>query len=207
MGLAFLISTENLQLMSERKVLKQAEYAALLDATALVEAARAEAARIVTQAKHDAAKARDAGHAEGVRRAQAEQAQRLTTEALATQRQLQGLRSAMAAIVVKTVGRFMTEADPAALLEAALQRVDGLIRNEPFITMRIAPDQEAAVQRALARLGNAAEWPLKVAVTIDPALPAGACIVGTASGTLEIGLEAQLDAFRKAVEHGKVGSA
>ncbi len=30
MGLAFLITTENLQLLSERKVLKEAEYAALL---------------------------------------------------------------------------------------------------------------------------------------------------------------------------------
>jgi type III secretion protein L len=206
MGLAFLIRTENLQLMSERKVLKEAEYAALLDAAAIIDTARAEAARIVAQAEHDASLARDAGHAEGVQRAQAEQAQRLASQALATQRQLQGLRSSMAAIVVKAVGRFMTEADPAALLEAALQRVDGLIRNEPFITMRVAPDHEAAVRRALDRLGQAAEWPLKVAVTPDPALPSGACIVSTASGTLEVGLQAQLDAFRKAVEGGGVGS-
>ncbi|MEK7890358.1 HrpE/YscL family type III secretion apparatus protein, partial [Burkholderia contaminans] len=32
MGLAFLITSDNLQLLSERKVLKEREYAALLDA-------------------------------------------------------------------------------------------------------------------------------------------------------------------------------
>lgn len=206
MGLAFLITTENLQLLSERKVLKEAEYAALLDATALVETARDEAARIAAQARHDAARACDAGHAEGLLRAQAEQAQRLAADALATQRQLHGLRASMAAIVVKAVGGFMTEADPAALLGAALQRVEGLIRNEPFITMRVAPDQEVAAQRALDIWSGAAEWALKVAVVVDSSLAQGMCIVSTASGTLEIGLDAQLDAFRKAVEQGATGA-
>ena len=202
MGLAFLITTENLQLLSERKVLKEAEYAALLDAGAVVEAARGEAARIVAQAELDARRARDAGHAEGLQRAQAEYAQRLASDALATQAQLHGLRSAMAAIVVKAVGQFMAEADPAALLAAALARVEALIRSEPFITMRVAPAQEAALRAVLARLGAGADWPLNVAVTTDPALPDGGCVVSTASGTLEIGLDAQLAAFRNAVERG-----
>ena len=46
MGLAFLISTDHLQLLSERKVFKEAEYAALLDAAAVLDAARAEEVRI-----------------------------------------------------------------------------------------------------------------------------------------------------------------
>src|SRR5206468_10227388 len=150
------ITTENLQLLSERKVLKEAEYAALLDAGAVVEAARGEAARIVAEAEADARRARDAGHAEGLQRAQAEYAQRLASDALATQAQLHGLRSAMASIVVKAVGQFMADADPAALLAAALARVEALIRSEPFITMRVAPAQEAALRAVLARLGATA---------------------------------------------------
>ena len=51
MGLAFLITTENLQLLSERKVLKENEYAALLDASvgiiALRDAMRAHDEEIV----------------------------------------------------------------------------------------------------------------------------------------------------------------
>ncbi len=200
MGLAFLISTDNLQLLSERKVFKEAEYAALLDAAAVLDAARHEAARVGAQATHDAALALEQGRAEGLRRAQAEHAQALAADALATQRQLQALRASMAQIVVRAVGQFMAEVDPARLLESALRRVDALLRGEPFVALRVAPAQEARLRRALAALGQDAGWALAAAVTADPALADGTCVVSTASGTLEIGVDAQLEAFRKAVE-------
>ena len=55
MGLAFLITSDNLRLLSERKVLKEAEYAALLDAASVIETAQQEAARIVERAGSEAA--------------------------------------------------------------------------------------------------------------------------------------------------------
>jgi type III secretion protein L len=207
MGLAFLIASENLQLLSERKVFKEAEYAALLDAAAVLQAARDEAARIVEAAALDARRAREAGRAEGLREAQADYAQRLAADALATQRQLLALRGSMAQIVVRAVGQFMAEVDPAHLLESALRRVDALVRAEPFVSVRVAPDQEHALRAALARLGAESGWALAAAVSPDPALAPGACVVSTASGTLEIGIDAQLDAFRKAVERGGAGQA
>jgi len=200
MGLAFLISTDNLQLLSERKVFKQAEYAALLDAAAVLDAARDEAARIADQLAREAAHALEQGRAEGLRRAQAEYAQRLAADALATQRQLQALREAMAQIVVRAVGQFMSDVDPARLLESALRRVDALLRAEPFVALRVAPAQADALRRALAALGQDAGWALGAAVSADPALADGQCVVSTASGTLEIGVDAQLEAFRMAVQ-------
>jgi type III secretion protein L len=200
MGLAFLISTDNLQLLSERKVFKEAEYAALLDAAAVLDAARDEAARVSAQAAREAANALEQGRAEGLRRAQAEYAQRLAGDALSTQRQLQALREAMAQIVVRALAQFMAEADPARLLESALRRVDALLRAEPFVALRVAPAQADALRRALAALGQDAGWALAAAVSPDPALADGQCVVSTASGTLEIGVDAQLEAFRRAVE-------
>jgi type III secretion protein L len=207
MGLAFLITSENLQLLSERKVLKEAEYAALLDASALVDTARQEARRIVAQAQQQADDSRRQGYEEGLRNAKAEYAQRLAADTLASQRQLHALRAAMAQIVVKAVGQFVGEADPAALYEAALLRVDSLVRHEPFITMRVAPSQEAALRQALARLGSGAhaQGGLNATVVPDPALPEGECVVQTASGSLEIGIGAQLEAFRRALERSGGG--
>jgi len=200
MGLAFLISNENLQLLSERKVFKEAEYAALLDAAAVLQAARDEAARITAEAVRDAEHARAQGRAEGLRQAEAEYAQRLAADAIATQRQLHALRGSMAQIVVKAVAQFMDEVDPARLLESALRRVEGLVRAEPFVALRVAPGQESALRRALAALGAQGGWALNATVVADPALADGACVVTTASGTLEIGVDAQLAAFRRAVE-------
>lgn len=205
MGLAFLITAENLQLLSERKVLKEAEYSALLDASAVVDAARREARRIVQQAQQQAEAARREGYEEGLRSAKAEYAQRLVADTLASQRQLHALRSSMAHIVVKAVGQFIGEADPAALLEAALKRVDTLVRHEPFITVRVAPAQEATLGQALARLRNEVQWSMPVTVTPDATLGEGTCVLQTASGTLEVGVAAQMEAFRRALERNMQG--
>jgi len=207
MGLAFLITTENLQLLSERKVLKENEYAALLDASAVVETARREARRIAQQATQEAEASRMQGYEEGLRRARAEYATQLVADAMAAERQLHALRASMAQIVVKAVGQFIADAPAAALFEAALLRVDTLIRNEPFITVRVAPAQEATVREVLARLRADANWAMTVSIAADAALPAGACVVQTASGVLEIGVEAQLEAFRRGVERSGIADA
>lgn len=199
MGLAFLITTDNLQLLSERKVLKEAEYAALLDASAVVEAARQEARRIEQQAQRHAEESRREGYERGLEAARAEYAQQLVGEALAAQRQLQALRSAMAQIVAQAVQQFLAEADPALLLEAALRRVDTLVRHEPFVTLRVAPAQEDMVRTALRQIGGELAWAGSLALVADPALPLRACVLQTPSGTLQIGIDAQLEAFRAAV--------
>lgn len=205
MGLAFLITTDNLQLLSERKVLKETEYAALLDATAVVEVAHKEAGRIVEQAQTQAQQSQRHGYERGLEQARAEYAAKLVDDALAAQRQLRVLRGAMAHIVVKALGQFLADASPQVLFETALARVDNLVRNEPFLTMRVAPAQESVVQQVLSRLRQEAGWTMPVAVQADPALQPGECVVQTPSGSIDIGLAAQLDAFRRAVERGAAG--
>jgi len=207
MGLAFLITTENLQLLSERKVLKEAEYAALLSASDVVQAARKEARRIVQQAAQEAEERRRTGYEQGLQAAKAEYAQRLIAQAAASEGQLRQLRSAMAGIVVKAVGQFIAEVEPALLFEAALQRVDSLIRAEPFISIRVEPRSEAALRDVLDRLAAESEWAMNVSVQADSTLPAGGCVVQTPSGTLEIGIDAQLEAFRRSMERGGVTAA
>jgi type III secretion protein L len=205
MGLAFLITAERLQLLGERKVLKEAEYAAVLDASAVIDVARAEAARIGEQATAEAIERCNAGYRDGLQQGQQAYARKLVEDSLAMQRQLQDLRSAMAQIVVKAVAQFIADAEPHELFEAALLRVDSLLRKEPFVTVRVAPAREPGMRRALETLGTQAAWVANVLVVADPALGEGACLVQTASGTLEIGVDAQIDAFRSAVERAGPG--
>ena len=205
MGLAFLITAERLQLLGERKVLKEAEYAAVLDATAVIEVARAEASRIAEQAMAEAAARCDAGYREGLQQGQQAYARKLVDDSVALQRRLQELRSSMAQVVVKAVAQFIADAEPQELFEAALLRVDSLLRKEPFVTVRVAAAREPAMRRALETLGVQAAWAANVQVIADPALGEGTCLVQTASGTLEIGIDAQIEAFRSAIERAGPG--
>jgi type III secretion protein L len=202
MGLAFLITTDNLQLLGERKVLKESEYAALLDATAVLDIARKEGRRLVEQAISQAQVKRREAYEEGLARAKAEYAEKLVALAADSQAQLQGLREVMAQLVVKAVGQFIAEADMNNLFEAALLRVDKLIRSEPYLSVRVSPKQEAKLRIVLAKLQGDANWTMNVSVQPDATLPDGDCVLKTASGTIEIGVNAQLEAFQRALRHG-----
>ncbi len=204
MGLAFLITTDNLQLLGERKVMKEAEYAALLDATQVLAVARDEGRRIVEQATRQAQVLRQQAYEEGVAMAKAEYAERLVALAGDTQAQLQGVREVMARLVVKAVGQFVAGADTSSLYEAALLRVDKLVRSEPYLDVRVSPKHEAKLRAVLARLQAEANWTMNVAVQADATLADGDCVLQTASGTIEIGVNAQLEAFRRALHHGAV---
>ena len=63
------------------------------------------------------------------------------------------------------------------------------------------------MQQVLARLRDEANWQMNVAVQSDATLAEGSCVVHTASGTLELGIDAQLEAFRRAVQRSGLESA
>lgn len=198
MGLAFLITSDNLQLLSERKVLKEAEYAAMLDAAGVIEAANGEAERIRLRAVEAAQQDCKQAYARGLEQARVDEAARRIDAALQTQQQLEALRDAMARLVTKAVMQLVAQVDPSLVFEAALGRIDALVRDESFVSVRVAAADEAALRSALDTLRNRMGWTLKVVVQPDVDLPAGACVMQTASGSLDLGVQAQLDAFARA---------
>lgn len=200
MGLAFLITSDRLQLLCERKVLKQTDYAAMLDAAGVVRAAQAEARRLREDAAAEAQQVREAARLAGREEARTEQAAVQLEAALALQRQLEALRESVARLVTRAVTQIVAAAEPRDVFAAALERADALVREERFVAVRVAPAQAPALHEALRTLGGRLGWPLRVAVEADATLPDGACTMQTPSGTLDLGVPAQIDAFVRAFE-------
>lgn len=202
MALAFLITSENLQLLSERKVLKEAEYAALMDASEVIDAARREALHIGTEAQREAELRRQNGYRDGWARAQADHAAAQVSAAAEAERQLAGMRRTMAEIVMKAVQQIAGELDPDLILEVALQRIEALVRAEPFITIQIPLGREQAVRSLLDQLADTLDWPRRANVVVEPALDPDACRILTPSGSIDVGLQAQLEAFARRLRAG-----
>jgi type III secretion protein L len=198
MGLAFLITSDNLQLLSERKVLKEREYAALLDASAVIATAREEAQRIVEAAQREFDARRDAGYEEGLRRAQQEHAAQAYSQALAAAKTMESMKDAMAEIVVKAVRAIVGETNTQRLYEAALARILPLVRDEPFLIVHVAPGRRDEMDAALA---GAAMQQLRsrIRVVEDAQIAAQACTVETPSGRIDASLDLQIDALRQAI--------
>ena len=200
MGLAFLITSDNLQILSERKVLKEAEYSALLEAGSVIDAARTEAARMERQARQLYEEKGRQGYQQGLLRAEEEYAERLCAAALGSAKTLRAMKSTMADIVVGAVKDMVSGIDPAQLFEAALRKVDLLVRDETFITVRVAPTQESAVRQVVAAIwvDRDAKQPIKIVA--DENLSEGACVIDTAAGVIEAGIESQIDALLRALD-------
>lgn len=199
MGLAFLITSENLQILSERKVLKQHEYSALLEAGALVTSAQSERARILDEAQRVFEEKREEGHALGLEEGRREYAQQTCGAALDAARTLDALRETMARIVVKAVRQMVGTVDPRVLFEQSLRRVESLVREESLLVMRVPPAQREAATAALACAWPERAMSHRVRVVPDDTLGDDQCVIETPSGSIDAGLDAQIDALAAAI--------
>lgn len=199
MGLAFLITAEHLHLLSERKVLKADEYGALLDANAVIDTAKREATRVRQDADQQARQRLKDGYEKGWRKAQAEHARRHQAQAWQTEHAVYAQREAMAQLVVETLAQCLGELPPALRYAAVLRRLEAMWAHEPVVTLWVAEGARADAEAALREVLETTRHTGQVRVCIDEALQGDECRVQTAAGRIEMGLAAQIDALRRAL--------
>lgn len=200
MGLAFLITAEHLHLLSERKVLKADEYGALLDANEVISSAQREASRVRKDADRDAQQRLRDGYQKGWREAQADHAKRHLAQAWANEHAVYVQREAMARLVVETLAQSLGELPPALRYEAVLRRLEVMWASEPVVTLHVAAGAREEAETAVRRVVDGTRHTGQVHVTVDDALTGDECRLQTASGRVEMGLQAQVEALRRALQ-------
>ncbi|HEX7684471.1 MAG TPA: type III secretion system stator protein SctL [Trinickia sp.] len=210
MGLAFLITGENLQMLSERRVLKEHEYSALLDANSIVTTAKKEAERIVADAEQRQEQMLRQGYDEGFERGEREGAARAFAAALDTAHALALSRRKMADMVVRGLRELVGEFERERIFELALKRIDAYVRDEAFLVVRVAPDsvdvmKQAVANRREAMAGEAhddaaALRAQAIRVVADASLGNDDCVVETPAGSIDARLSTQIDAIRTAID-------
>jgi type III secretion protein L len=199
MGLAFLITAEHLHLLSERKVLKADEYGALLDANEVIGTAQREASRVRQDAERDVKQRLRDGYDKGWREAEAEHARRHLAQAWQTEHAVHAQREAMARLVVESLAQSLGELPPALRYEAVLRRMEAMWADEPVVTLWVAAGAREEAETAVRRVLEGTRHTGQVHICIDDALTGDECRVQTASGKIEMGLQAQVEALRRAL--------
>jgi len=210
MGLAFLITSENLQMLSERRVLKEHEYSALLDANSVVLTAKKEAERIVADAERRKEEMLRQGYDEGFARGEREGAERAYGAALDTAHALALSRGKMADMVVRGLRELVGEFERERIFALALKRIDAFVRDEAFLVVRVAPASVEVMKQAVAHrraaledeahAADAAVRAQAVRVVADASLGNDDCVVETPAGSIDARLSTQIDAIRSAIE-------
>jgi flagellar biosynthesis/type III secretory pathway protein FliH len=181
----------------------------VLDARAEAQAALAEARATLVSAKAEAAGIRDdarrEGHAEGRAGAAAEAAALLASARLAANRA--AAESAMLASVLATkmaeriVGRAVALA-PETMAEIAATALAASRPREAAVTLRLHPEDLAAVADRRDTLAARAPAAAEIALVADEAVGRYGCVVETAHGRVDARLDTQLAALEQALLRG-----
>ena len=184
-------------------IVRAEEYQALLDAEGLIADAKSEAARIRAEAVAEFERRKAEGYAEGLKIAKEESSKQLVFAAVEAIRGFKSAEAKLVAVVEKSVRKIVGDLP-------AKERVAGLVRTalaglatEGKAKVRVAAeDLDAAHSAIQSGLKNAGEF---VEVVPDPRLLPQSCIVETAGGIIDAGLEVQLKAIVRALRTAAFG--
>lgn len=165
--------------------------------------AHEEAARLIAEAKRDAARVLEQARALGRDEANAELATERLRAAAAREARLQELEREALQVALMAAERIVGESiarDP----QLGVRMVGELfarVRRATRVSVRVHPDDAPALERARDQLcaGLDAADPV-VEIVIDPDVRRGGCVVHSDVGSLDARLEVQLEALSRALE-------
>jgi type III secretion protein L len=199
MDMALLLIDTTLAPHSPRPWLKAGEYARLVDAQAVLDAARTEAERLRTEATAEFEAARRSGYEKGLAEAAERMAVELAAIGMHSAAVMRGLEEAIARTVSRTLADAVQDIPADRLYERALKKASRAARTEAFLTLRVPPQREEAARAALAAVLEEGGFAGAVELAIDPGLPDLACVLESEAGTVSAGLDVQLAALGDAV--------
>lgn len=186
------------------RIIRAEDATSWIDGFAFLERAKAEAAAIRAAAEDEVAKAREAGRREGRRTGEAEAAALIMRTQADVERYLASIEPLVAALAIEIVERVIgTIGDAELVARAAGQALESL-REEKAVVVNVAPELVGDVQQRLSALGPTG---MTIRVAADRHLSVRQCMVTTPATSMDVGIDAQLDAIRAAmIEQGRSGA-
>jgi type III secretion protein L len=180
-------------------VLPRAAFEPIEAANALVGEARAEASRIVAEAKDAFEAERRRGYAEGLARAQIEAVERLVGESGVLDRKLQEIEAGLTDLVVACARRLVAGFDDRQKAEVLVRAALRQMRREKKAELRVSPGQYGEMRERIG--GIIQEFPEidLVDVVEDASLETPNVIVETSIGRVEGDIGQSLDDLERVI--------
>ncbi|MCF3641597.1 type III secretion system stator protein SctL [Rhizobium sp. TRM95111] len=180
----------------QSRIIRAAEFGAIRDAAALVEAARRTAAQEEARAAQTRDDAREEGFREGYAEGLRGAAERFAAAAAETQKGLFDLESRIVPIVLRAVEDIVGSLGDEELCRRLVTRAIAATGEAGPVVLRVAAGEETLVREALASTNSSIE------VVADRFLAEGEMVVESTAGRRHVGAREQLDALREAAGHG-----
>lgn len=176
------------------KVLKAAELEALVRASSIIAEAEKRAEEIRLQAEEAYRRRREEGYADGVEAGRLEHAEKMMETALAAVEFIERVEDTVVSVVTQAVRKIVGDLDEETRIRQIVSTALAHVRGEERVTVRVAPQDEPAVSKALAAMTSSAF----LQVVADPRLKRDSCILESDMGVIDASLDTQLKALERA---------
>jgi type III secretion protein N (ATPase) len=145
------------------RVLKAEDAASLHSAQGIIDAARERADSIVREAEAVYERQRQQGYEDGRTEGKLEHAEKMLETVMSSVEFIEGIESTLVNIVGQAIRKIVGELDDADRIVRIVRTALVNVRNQQHVTVRVAPADAAAVEKALAAMlqsspGRAASW-------------------------------------------------
>jgi type III secretion protein L len=199
MALGTLLKTPDWQLRANSPLIKARDYAALVEANMLIQHLEREAERAREQAAQELIEARHQGYEKGLELAKAEMAQKIVEISAQASVTFASVQTKIVSTVMNVVQAVLSDIEPHTYYRKVLSRVSRVIRQEPFVTLRVAVDNVNVARQAIKEFTTEAGVTGFIEIRADPTLHGISCIIESESGVIEANLESQLQSVRAAL--------
>lgn len=198
MGTLFRLNTDPLRPASGTKVIKASEYAQLLEANALLAAARAKAEAIEREAAEAYEQKKLEGYQDGLEEGKLEHAEKMMETILSSVEFIEGIEKTLVSVVNQAIRKIIGDMDDKERVVRIVRNALNVVRGQQKVTVRVAPADEAAVLEALAAMTSSASGSSFLTVMADARLEKDSCILESELGVVDASLQTQLRALENA---------
>jgi type III secretion protein L len=191
------LEKSGIEILPSAQVLKAEEYAAVVDATKLLEAAREEAKLIREEALQEFEKQKKAGYKEGLEIGKAEVSEKMLDCVTQSAVYFSKLEDVLIDLVMRILRKVIGEFDHKDLVESVVKRALESTRNETQVTVRVSPTQAEELQSKVESLTSAYPKIQVLSIQPDSRIPEGGCVLETEMGVVDASLETQFKAIEK----------
>ena len=195
MGSLFRLTGDTVTPSAGTRVLKASEAAVLLEANAVLDAARERVADMERKAGEAYERRREEGYRDGVEEGRLEHAEKVMETVLSSVEYIEGIEATLVNVVAVAVRKVIGEIDENERIVRIVRNALVTVRNQQHVTIRVAPVREGLASM-LASVPGGASF---LDVVPDARLERGACLLESELGVVDASLETQLKALENAL--------
>ncbi len=196
-----LVNKQNLQLASDRRLVKAADVATVRTAEEIIAAAESEAARIREEAKVAFEEEKKKGYEKGLADGKLEISMQKLDLVDSSVAFMESVEDKMADVVLKALRSCVVEiGDKEMVIQIVRKTMNAVIRTQRQVTLKVAPEMVEVVRARVAELKAAYTTIETLDVVEDPRLKGTACLLETEAGVAEASAETQIAAIEKSIQ-------